>query len=200
MARKLRTVQSDPELEAMRHRFQGGDVDAFRVLASPHVDDVFTLCLRMCGSRAQAEDAAQTALERAMRRHRQYQPSRPLRPWLLAIAANECRSRLRSPWWRRWNPLSGSQPEPTTPVERLEGADADARVRHALSTLAPTYREAVSLFFLDDLSYDEMAAITGVSVAALKQRVRRGRAMLAERVEKMYPDLAGSRSKGEGEE
>ena len=62
-------------------------------------------------------------------------------------------------------------------------------MRAALATLPDIYREAVAVFHLEDLSYNEMAEITGVSVPALKQRVRRGTVLLREAIERMYPDL-----------
>ena len=66
-------------------------------------------------------------------------------------------------------------------------------VRHALSTLPVRYRESVALFHLEDMSYQEMSVITGASVAALKQRVRRGNAMLRSALERLYPEIVAER-------
>ena len=67
-------------------------------------------------------------------------------------------------------------------------------VRSALAELAPHYREALALFHLQDMSYAEMSTITGVSIAALKQRVRRGTQQLREAVTRLYPELVPDRT------
>jgi len=183
------------EIRALQERFHDGDVEAFRRLVEPHLDNVFTLCLRMTSNRALAEDMAQDALARALTKHTHYRPGRPVRPWLLTIAANLCRSHLRSPWWKRWNPLSGREEEQfyEDPQTLSEAVDRDEKIRHALSNLDDKYREAISLFFLQDMSYAEMAEITGVSVPALKQRVRRGGPLLRKQIERLYPGLVLNR-------
>jgi RNA polymerase sigma-70 factor (ECF subfamily) len=57
--------------------------------------------------------------------------------------------------------------------------DADPRVSHALALLTPALREAVLLKHVEQLSYEEMADVTGVSVSALKMRVKRATDALA---------------------
>lgn len=180
--------------QALRQRFHEGDADAFQELVAPWVDDVYTLCLRLTSNAADAEDLAQEALIRALNKHRYYAPDRPLRPWLLTIAANLARSRMRTVWWKRVLPFSRDveldKPQPDAQVASM---DEDAKVRHALTTLPLIYREAVALFHLDGMSYREMAEITGVAVPALKQRVRRGNGLLRTAIAKLYPDMADTR-------
>ncbi len=172
----------------LQRRFHGGDVEAFSALVAPHLDIIYTLCLRISGSATEAEDLAQEALLRALRKHESYQPERDFRPWLLTIATNLCRDRLRTVWWRRVLPLSQPHHTPLPdPEHTAQDTERDARVRQALSRLPLRYREALSLFYLEDMSYDEMSAITGISVPALKQRVRRGRIMLREIMSELYP-------------
>ncbi len=189
---QLRVVGPSEALDrpALQRAFHQGDREAFAQLVAPHLDLLYTHCLRMTGRPADAEDLTQEALVAALREHRRYDPSREFRPWLLVIALNRCRDHLRSVWWRRVFSLEGLSLAHGRDVEReLLDADDDARVRAALSTLPVTYREAVSLFHLEDLSYAEMSEITGQSVAALKQRVRRGLAMLAKALARIHPDL-----------
>lgn len=185
-------------LEELRQRFHQGDIDAFQELVAPWVDDVYTICLRLTGSAADAEDLAQDALIRAIQKHHLYNPDRALRPWLLTIAANMARSRTRSVWWKRVLPFvkEATSPRPD-PGREVEGLDEDAKVRQALSTLNPIYREAVALFHLDGMTYKEMEQITGVAVPALKQRVRRGTRQLRAAITKLYPDMDPTRRDGE---
>jgi len=100
-------VPPDPlhDIDALRRRFHTGDPAAFEALARPHLDLLYTLCLRMVRAEAEAEDLAQETLIRALGRHRQYDPSRAFRPWLMTIATNLCRDRLRTVWWQRVVPF-----------------------------------------------------------------------------------------------
>jgi RNA polymerase sigma-70 factor, ECF subfamily len=175
-----------------------GDRVAFDTLVRPHLDTVFTLCIRMTNERGEAEDVAQEALIRALKRHHLYDPSLPFRPWMLTVAANLCRSRLRSPWFRRRRPiLEFTGVTEGTPEQAMSDSDRDSKIRRALDTVPQPYREALSLFHLDDMSYVEMATITGVGVSALKQRVRRGNDLLRSAVERMYPELSLDRKRAD---
>lgn len=178
----------------LEERFLQGEALAFEQMVSPHLDSVYTLCLRLLGRRELAEDVAQEALAKALAACGRYDPERPFRPWLLSIARNACRDRQRSAWLRRVVVLVRPQvDERVDTFGDLVGKERDALVRSALATLPVTYREAVALFHLEDMSYAEMAAITDISVPALKQRVRRGSQMLKRAMERMYPELVADR-------
>lgn len=206
MSGTVRSLRSLPPAERaaldaveLGRRFQEGDRRAFEMLVGPELDALFTLCLRVLGRRGDAEEVAQEALERALLAHRQFDPQRPFRVWLFTIAINRCRDRMRGPWWARVLRIEHAPPPTTPSCERLvEQSDADARVRALLSELPPIYREALSLYHLDDLTYEEMSQILGVSEPALKQRVRRGREMLRVELERLYPELGLHRTDGEG--
>ena len=191
---------SERDLVALRRRFQEGDRDAFSALARPHLDALYTVCLRMLGSPPDAEDLAQEALVRALRAHHRFDPEQAFRPWLLAIGANLCRDRLKAAWWRREiRGVEISEAQNATTISAEDEAiigEQDARVRAALATLPVAYREALTLYHLESMSYEEMSEITGATVAALKQRVRRGRGLLAEAVTRMYPDLVFNPTQG----
>jgi RNA polymerase sigma factor (sigma-70 family) len=190
----LASRSADPS--PVHQRFHEGDEDAFEAVAARHVDDLYTFCLRVSGRREDAWDLAQDTLVRARAKHHLFDPRRPLRPWLLTIAHNLWRSRLRSPWTRLRSALADWMPGPSgAPAADvvLDGDDRDRKVRHALSTLPPIYREAIALFHLEDMTYAEMQAVTSVSVSALKQRVRRGDALLAEKIANLYPELVPER-------
>jgi len=174
--------------------FQRGDIGAFQALVTPHLDALYTVCLRMLGDAASAEDAAQETLVRALEAAERYQPGRPLRPWLLVIAMNHCRSRLRTVWWRRTIGLDREPDTGRTPEDEAAALQRDRQVREALTRLPVVYREALTLFFLHDMTYAEMASITGAKIPALKQRVRRGLIRLEQQIARLYPDLVEGRT------
>lgn len=183
----------------LQERFARGDMSAFGELVSPHLDSVYTVCLRYLSSPSEAEDVLQEALVRAMDHHKRYQPGRDVRPWLMTIALNLARSRLRSTWWRRVVGMDEQHSGGDHPEHQAESADSDEKVRKALSTLPRHYREALSLYYLSDMTYAEMSEITGKGVPALKQRVRRGLPLLQNAVERLYPGLVPARTGVESE-
>lgn len=181
----------------LRRRFHAGDRAAFGLLVRPLLNSLYTFCLRVCGRPLDAEEVAQESLERALRAHERYDPSRPFRPWLFHIALNLCRDRFRTPWWRRVLGLEAARDHEdfeSSALVALEANDDDAAVRAALMSLPPMYREAVALFHVEEMPYQEMAELLGVGVPALKQRVRRGREMLRRVLESRYPELTSSRN------
>jgi RNA polymerase sigma-70 factor (ECF subfamily) len=193
---RLPQAPTDKERQ-LQERFHAGEADAFDELVRPHLDQLYTFCLRVTGRPEDAFDLAHDALVRARRKHRLYTPGRPVRPWLVTIARNLWRSRMRSPWvrlrdtLRAWTEPSFADDGPDTASEKL---DVDAKVRSVLAEMPVAQREALALFHLEDMSYAEMSEITGTSVAALKQRVRRGGALLAERITERYPELRPGRT------
>ena len=183
-----------PTTSELRRAFHMGDTDAFGQLARPHLDTLFTLCLRLTKNRTEAEDLTQESLVKVMRLHSRYDPARSFRPWLLKISVNLCRDRMRTVWWKRVLPFSSPHGDTKpSPEELASGNRNDQLVRHALSELPPMYREALALFHLQDLPYKEMEQITGVAIPALKQRVRRGSVMLRNKVAELYPELVPAR-------
>jgi RNA polymerase sigma-70 factor (ECF subfamily) len=183
--------------ENARVAFGQGDVQAFECLCTPHLDLLYTLALRITGNPSIAEDVAQETLVRALSRCHQYDPKRPFRPWLLRIATNLSRDRIRTVWWKRIAGLNSDIVSSVPSAEVvIDATERDRRVRQALLALPIKYREALSLYHLEDISYAEMSEVTGASVSALKQRVRRGQLMLRQKLEKLYPDEFVSRSEG----
>jgi RNA polymerase sigma-70 factor (ECF subfamily) len=106
--------------------------------------------------------------------------------WLLRVVVNQCRTQAAKQ--RRWS--AALEVSATALVAHSDGeALAEAALRseklaQALAQLGAEQREAVVLRFADELSYEEMATITGVGVSALKMRVQRAcarlRALLSE--------------------
>ena len=193
----LRILSGGPHGEDLevRRRFAAGDQRALEVLARPHLDQLYTLCLRLTKNPTEAQDLAQDTLIKVMDRCHRYDPERPFRPWLFKVAVNLCKDRVRTVWWKRVIGLTGEPLRTPTPTpERISAANSrDAAVRKALHTLPPMYREALALYHLNDMQYAEMSEVTGVAVPALKQRVRRGSRMLREKIASLYPELAPAR-------
>lgn len=140
---------------------------------------VFGVCLRMVGDRHEAEDIAQEVLLRALRGLKGWDPERPIRPWLLTITANRCRTHL-SRQARR--PIAS---ECSDEVVDHRDNDDDARelqveIRHALEKLRPEFRQVFLLFHEQGLSYQEMSELLEKPVGTLKTWLHRARQELLE--------------------
>ena len=151
-----------------------GDVAAFGELVDRHAAACLRYATRMLGSREDAEEATQEALLRAHRALARYDGHTAFRTWLMSILINRCRTSLLS---RRRRTARIVLDDDT--VQRAQALDASAGIElrytidRALEQLDPAQREAFLLKHVEQLSYDEMAAVTGVGVSALKMRVRR---------------------------
>ena len=164
----------------------GGDVDAFAVLLRRHRDDYTRFAVRMLGSRADADDVLQGAFVRAFRNLRSCRDPARFGAWLYHIVVNECRT-FATRNGRRERRLVRDE----AALEQLlapAGGDAALRdeIQHALDRLAPDLREAFVLKHVEDLSYEEMAELTGAGVSALKMRVKRACDRLRELLERVH--------------
>ncbi|WP_337173617.1 sigma-70 family RNA polymerase sigma factor [Paludisphaera sp.] len=163
-------------VEAIR----AGDPQAPRELISRFQGVVFGLCFRMLGHRHDAEDAAQETFIRALRGILGFDASRPIRPWLLEIAANRCRTALA---------LRARRPPAADPSLAAERADDRAGPRDpddlagelelALARLRPEYRAVFALFHEQGLSHEEIAAALGRPVGTIKTWLHRARGEMA---------------------
>lgn len=166
---------------------QRGDEEAINHLVVSYQQPVFNLCYRMLGNRAEAEDAAQEALVKAIMNLHSFDPNRPFKPWMLRIASNECIDRIR----RRkpttsldgmgengaWEWQAGHSP---TPEAELLKQEREAQVRKLLDSLPPLDRTIVALFYWEGLSYIEIGVATGLSLSAIKSRLFRARRTMAQ--------------------
>ena len=171
------------DIQAARH----GDTLAFTRLVEAYQRPVYNLAYRMLGDSAEAEEAAQEAFLRAYTQLSTFQPRYKFSSWLLSIASHYCIDLLRR---RRLTWLSIEDEEAPAealvteepgPEDTMLHKEQETTVRKMLSTLPPDYRLPVVLRYWHDLSYEEIAEATHSTVSAVKSRLFRARAMLAER-------------------
>ncbi len=167
----------------------GGDVEAFAELSRRYRDQYTRFAVRMVGNRDEAQDVLQSAFIRAYRAlDRCRDPSR-FGAWLYQIVANECRTyvirraRRERRLVRDELQLHGASVDP-----RHEANDALEDVEYALAKLDVDQREAFLMKHVEQLSYEEMAEITGDGISALKMRVKRACSRLRELLEEIHDD------------
>jgi RNA polymerase sigma-70 factor (ECF subfamily) len=159
-----------------------GDVDAFEELVLRYQGPVYRLALRMLGGAAEAEDVTQDTFLAAWRGLPALREQGAFAGWLYRLAVNRCLNVLRA---RR--PVAELDPatlRATRADEQPEaaaeaGAEA-AALSAALQLLTPEQRACWVLRELQGCSYEEIAGIVGASTGAVRGRIARSRAVLAE--------------------
>jgi RNA polymerase sigma-70 factor (ECF subfamily) len=130
----------------------------------------------MLGSRVDADDALQSAFMRAFRNLRSCREPERFGGWLYQIVINECKTYATRQRRRemRFTPAAGVIERAVAPgTEPETDSDIGGHIEQALGMLPPEQREAFLLKYVEELTYDEMSEMTGVSVPALKMRVKR---------------------------
>lgn len=151
-----------------------GDSAAFAALVDRHAPACLRYATRMLGSPEDGEDVTQETLLRAHRALKRYDPSMSFRTWIMSILVNRCRTALLLRRRRTMRVVLDDDAVGRASVsdESNHTALRDA-IERALDRLEPAQREAFLLKHVELLSYDEMAAATGLGVSALKMRVQR---------------------------
>ena len=154
-------------------RVRAGDVEAFGILVDRYHDRYARFAVHMIGNREDAEEALQDAFVRAFRSLEQYEERERFGAWLYRILVNQCRNTLVR---RRRDSAAFPDVDPETLAAPAAGDEEEAareRMRELLAALPSVQREALLLKYTEDMTFDEMAAVTGDGVSALKMRVRR---------------------------
>ncbi len=158
-----------------------GDVDAFTCMLMPLYPVAFRLAYGLLHDRAEAEDAIQEAALKAWRKLANLRDGTEMRPWFLAIVANQCRTLTRSRWWSviKVPDLPGAKAARIADGESEVGME----LRSALKRLSHDQRLVLVLRYHLDLPYD-VALLLRISPKAARSRVERAlgrlRALLAE--------------------
>jgi len=168
-------VAADRELVA---RCRAGDSEAIRALIERYQNDVFAICYRLLRHRHDAEDVAQDSFVRVFRSLHRWDPSRALKPWILTIAVNRCRTALakRS---RRPTPMEFVEDVAVVDVPEVSSELAVA-IAEALEELREDYREVFILFHETGRPYEEIAELLERPVGTIKTWLHRARSQMLE--------------------
>jgi RNA polymerase sigma-70 factor, ECF subfamily len=176
------------DLEAIR-RVLAGEPDAFRHLVDKYGHSIVNLAFRMTGNAADAEDLAQDAFLHAYAKLAGFRIGSRFHPWLYTIALNLCRNHLRRKSLLRWIPLHGARGGPAVqrldpaahapdPEQQLLADEGEARLQAAVAALPVIYHEVFVLRQAQELSYEEIAEVTGLPLGTVEVRLFRARKRL----------------------
>jgi RNA polymerase sigma-70 factor, ECF subfamily len=164
----------------------GGDQDAFALLVGRYQERLFRRALALLGDPDAAADMAQETLIRAYSGLAQADPDR-FGAWVHRILRNLCLDELKSPR-QRTAALPGDLTASIDPARELDRRELGHSLSYALDSLGPTVREAFVLKHVEGLSYEDMSALTGVAIGALKMRVKRAREALQQVLQPLHGD------------
>jgi RNA polymerase sigma factor (sigma-70 family) len=164
---------------ALVEALRAGDPQAPGLLLHQFHGVVFGLCYRMMRHRQDAEDVVQETFLRALGSIAGFDADRPLRPWLLGIAANRCRTAMGR---RARRPIVTDSIEESVDHRpgRADPEDLAGEIERALGHLRTEYRMVFTMFHEQGLPYEEIALVIDRPVGTVKTWLHRARAELAE--------------------
>jgi RNA polymerase sigma-70 factor, ECF subfamily len=186
-------ARSDPGHEheaALIGRIQSGERELFYELIRPYERRVFAIAFTVLRNEQDAEDAAQDAFLKAFKYLGQFRAESRFSTWLIQVAINEARLRLRKSHLEIMRPIVDQENEDGTytprdftdwreiPSEALERKEIRERLVATLGSLAQKYREVFVLRDVEHMSIEDTALALGISAGAVKTRLLRARLML----------------------
>ena len=143
-------------------------------LFNTYRDDVFRLAVSYTRNTQEAEDVCQTVFLKLLEQ-KHIQPGKE-KAWLMQVTANQCRSLLRSAWWKTTVAMDDTlsvQPPSTNGVLA------------AVMELPPKYRVVIYLHYYEDYSTAQIAKLLKISQTAVTTRLSRGRKALEEKLKEV---------------
>jgi RNA polymerase sigma-70 factor (ECF subfamily) len=176
---------------------QQGDRQAFSELISAMEARIFRVALQICRNQEEAEDAMQDGLLKAYQKLATFNGASRFSTWATRIVINECLMRLRSAGQRFFTSIDEPKNDDgdlvlelcaweENPEQRISRQQLRSLLDEALRGLDEDYRVVVLLRDVEGLTNEETAQELGISVAAVKSRLLRGRLALRQRLTRTF--------------
>lgn len=152
-------------------------------IAEAHGDFLWATLQRMGGPPSDLPDLVQEVLMVVHRRLPSYEPARPLRPWLFGICLRVVLAHRRRAWFRRERPVAEVPDGPAAggnPEQAASVAEDARRLRGLLAGMDPEKRAVFSMFELEQLTCEEIAAVVGVPIGTVWSRLHLARKQFKE--------------------
>jgi RNA polymerase sigma-70 factor (ECF subfamily) len=179
--------RAEPEMIAA---ILAGDIQLYHELIRPYERSVYVMALSYMKNEADAEDVAQEAIVRAFRKLSSFRAESKFSTWLISIAINEARTRLRRQVLVRMESLDQLPDEDKglspallrdwreIPSEAVERDEVRKLIQQAVDQLPDIYREVFLLRDVEEFSINEAAEALTISISSVKVRLHRARLML----------------------
>ena len=149
--------------------YQSYRPEGFEALVAKHENRLYRTALAVLGHVSDAEDVVQEVFLRVYEKAPELESEEHETAWLLRVTVNLCRSRLRTPWRKRMEPLLESYPAAEPEQREL--------LEHVLA-LSPRYRAVIHLFYYEGYSVKEIAQLTGQRESTVRSLLTRARQKL----------------------
>ena len=184
-----RAKWKDESDEELMLRVQGGVADCYDILVDRYKVRLFNYLYRLTGNRDDAEEIAQEALVKAYIHADKYKTIAKFSTWLYTIATNLVRNRVRSRsraprlvslWTRGWNDAEEERvidiEDPRRSADEImNDSELSGVINQAIARIPEKYRESFVLREINELSYEEIAAVTGLKLGTVRSRINRAR-------------------------
>jgi len=175
--------------EQLMLRVQEGHTASFDLLVVRYKDRLFNYLLRLVGNRDDAEEIAQEALVKAYIHAGKYKTIAKFSTWLYTIATNLVRNRMRSrsrapQIFSLWSKRGSEGDEEKlidivdpnrTPEDKINDVELGEIINRAIEQIPEKYRTSFVLREINQLSYEEIAAVTGLKLGTVRSRINRAR-------------------------
>ncbi|HVN02867.1 MAG TPA: sigma-70 family RNA polymerase sigma factor [Bryobacteraceae bacterium] len=194
---KTAEALADSEDRVLVRALRDGAECAYETLLARFQQPVYNLALRLLNDPSDASDAVQEVFLKVFRNIGQFRGQSSLKTWIFRITINEAHNQRR--WFfrhrRREVGIEEEQEDnrartdvladtAQSPFDYVFDQEKQEMVEEALARINPTFRAAVVLRDITDLSYEEIADVLQVSLGTVKSRILRGREALRQELEK----------------
>ncbi|HEU0168676.1 MAG TPA: sigma-70 family RNA polymerase sigma factor [Chloroflexota bacterium] len=183
-------------------RAQQGDGDAIRELIVSQQTYVYSICRGIMHNDADAADTTQDAFMRLLKSLHTYRGETKFTTWLYRLVTNVCLDELR----RRGHPIGSldltegdaapyepPDPDPwSQPEQWIDAAETASELQGALAQLSTAQRLSLTLFYFDDMRYEDIAQVLDVPLNTVKSHIRRAKDRLADILRGRQLELACS--------
>jgi len=170
-------------------KVKAGDLSAFNVLIDEYKNMAFTLALKLMKSREDAEEVTQDAFLKAYQKIHQFEGKAKFSTWLYTIVYHTALTRLRKKKLPIDNSNLGQEEnlvaysESDKEWRRLQKQERSSHIQQALSQLSSEDQLAITLFYLNENSLQEICEITTWELSNVKVRLHRARKRLLKALE-----------------
>jgi RNA polymerase sigma-70 factor (ECF subfamily) len=184
-------------------RILAGETRAYAELVDRHKDRAMTLAMRMLKNREDAEEALQDAFVRAFKALDRFEMKASFATWFYRIVFNVCSSALGKRQGTHDISIDEdnldaalSSPPAGNPEIEYDSSEFQRSVHEEIERMAPAYGAILTLFFIQELGYEEIVEVTGLPLGTVKNRLFRARMMLRQAVLKRMRGGMGERESG----
>jgi RNA polymerase sigma-70 factor (ECF subfamily) len=191
-----RAAEVSAEFEDLRlvERLRQGEADAYEELITRFQQPVYVLALRLLNDSAESSDVVQEVFLKVFRNIGSFRGQSTLKTWIYRITVNEAHNTRRWFFRHKRHEVDLDTPEESrdwrqfiadhgrSPYDEAVNKERHVMIEAALQRISPVFREAVVLRDITDLSYEDIAAVLGVSLGTVKSRILRGREALREQL------------------